>query len=1313
MKLLGDLGSNPVQAHIEMRFQRVANAPQQLETVLDDLQAQAFDPARSRVLVFVRTRRQAEETTLALKALAEERNLPWAGQVDFFHAGLDGHDRADKYEAYKSAEQPADKTVVLVATKAFGMGMDIGNIHYLYHLGPSSTFEDFLQEVGRAGRDKALRELANFKDRPIRAMCVITNEDFGKLRDLQHRSDLSWDYLARVQEQVHTYVQRFRPLATGGAAFTLPLDLGAENAGPDGVDEASTKFRLALHWLEELGRIRLGMYTPASLPLRLLDQPAYRFLTKPAERQEVEDFVAQLHASSLREGNELLLPVAELLLLAKKRRWSELIRLLYQAQQAKALHIARYLTLTITDLRQTELAAWKEKKCKAGKLPLVEAVFSLVHKLLNGVSAGKQRSIDGDEFDRWIREIGDKQFGNDSTLPHYMRRVYWDEVDRNNRKLSTNASREKLLKDWHKKRAKFALKIIRLLPHTRVQSELSHRSRHESQVVQLIYNGAQQNKAWEQPLRDLQVDLTKLLAHVVESGQPKFNYADLVLELGLEDAAPNYLSNLLFLARALGYLQSSGSLVPMGIELFLDDLATPDRRDQASKDYQVSVAFEEGLRLKELRLIALQCLANLKALDRQDAFIKRYFQCDSSEALLKLLEEYLPENHPSLAAFQKEALLKAEKNLSDQQQAVYEAPLEENMQVLAGPGSGKTHTLTLRVARLVQREKVPPEQILVLAYNRAVVVELKERLGKLFRALGYGRLIQRLHVHTFHSICRRCLGAELDGKDFDEWGEQFTEALNQDPGLLERKLGPIRYVFVDEFQDITQLRLDLLKLLAPPALARLPKGDEAAVRICVIGDPNQSIYGYERVKEYGKMSPVPYYRAFEESYAPATRYLSNNYRSYPAILAEAAKILVANEVLFAEMPQLEALRQPMHSRVYCEVLDCQAAPTDWKAKVQALLAEEYEPGKPYQQVAVMLRSNDEVFRAFNELRQTGLPADIALRIQGNNTSPLASREFHYMFESLQATPTAVLRPGFVERIAKRKDRAIAEYGLVWDTYSLELAVCLAAEFQELHEGEATYQDLQEFIQELARKDDGHFAKLYEKQYDKHLAKLGADKRRREVVLTTMHKVKGLEFDAVVIPPSLADFGFDKYKDKLADNLADLVQEERRLFYVAYTRARYRLVVLQHEREAAVAAGQVFKPEEAAQVRGYAIKEGDGKMQLYWWAQTNPFFDELHTRIFAEMKVGDSITLVNHHYDGWLLFWKSRKVGKLGLDAAAKLPDRIRLEGLLVSNIKRYTLAESLAYDAKRNKTYTDKWGPTARERGYIYAVDFAGYYQTK
>jgi ATP-dependent DNA helicase RecQ len=1293
-----------------MRFVAVANERQQLETILDDLldPAQAFDPARSRVLIFVRTRRKAEETTQALKTMAEERNLPWAGQVDFFHAGLDGIDRGDKYEAYKPAKshkagQPIrkadDETVVLVATKAFGMGMDIGNIHYLYHLGPSSTFEDFLQEVGRAGRDEAMRQRAGFvTGRPIRAMCVATRDAFDKLRGLQHSGDLSWGYLGRAQEMVHRYVARFRPVeARPTEAFPLPLDLAAEDHGEDGSAEASTKFRLALHWLEQLKRIRLGMYTPASLPILLLETPNYSRL-ELTERREVEKFVARLRASPHREGEELLLPVSELLTLSGKRRWPELTRLLYRAQRARALRIERDLTLTITELRRAELTAWRDQKnCATGRLPLVEAVFGMARQMLGPIRPGQQRSVDGNAWDELAREIADE---------HYQpRSLYWQELDRNKRELNAVDARQKLVNDWQKKRAKFALKLVRLLPHTRVQTELNRRDTSKPRVVQLIYNGEPKASQWQPVLAELQARLYKMLAHVVKADQSKFNYAELVIALGLEDAPNDTLGNLLFLARALGYLRGSGSLVPMGIELFLHDVSPPDRSDQASEDYQVSLEFEEGLRLKVLRLMALQCLANLKDPTRQDGFIKRYFQCDGSGALLKLLEEFLPENHPSLAAFQKEALVKAEQELSDEQQLVYNAPVTSNLQVLAGPGAGKTKTLTLRVARLIESNIAKPEEILVLAYNRAVVVELKDRLSTLFRALGYGRLIQGLHVHTFHSLCKRCLRGALDNHEFDEWVPLLAQALDRTPGLLDRELGRIRYVFVDEFQDITALRLRLLQRLAPP------NAGSDGIRLCVIGDPNQSIYGYERQKEGGDIDPYPYYLQFHQLYQPQTLYLSNNYRSYPHIIETAAGMLAANTVRFKKLPSLKALRQPSHDRPYCEVFDCREKSVDWKAKLQEMLGEEYEHGKPYQQVAVMLRSNDEVLRAFNALRhetsQPGraLPPDVELRIQGISTSPLVSREFNHLFQALRVNPTAVLRPGYIERFKARKEQALAEFGHVWDHYLIHLAHCLLVEFNGAHDGEeATHQELLDFIQDLARKDDGHFAKLYEK----HIATIVPGQRRREVVFTTMHKVKGLEFDAVLLPPSFATFGLNKSTGEPDANLAELVEEERRLLYVAYTRARYRLIVLNYEREYAVAAGCSYILDDNEQKKvGRVVEPGIDKLFISWGGRSQRAYDFIRNQV----KIGEPVEVVREG-SRWLIYYQGTVVGQLRGGQLKPEPESDRLLGLAVAGVACYTLEESRAYDIKHNKSFTDdNWQVPAVTRGHIYLIDFAGYYK--
>ena len=98
----------------------------------------------------------------------------------------------------------------------------------------------------------------------------------------------------------------------------------------------------------------------------------------------------------------------------------------------------------------------------------------------------------------------------------------------------------------------------------------------------------------------------------------------------------------------------------------------------------------------------------------------------------------------------------------------------------------------------------------------------------------------------------------IQNLEFDEWIPKFIEIAQYEPGIISNKLGVIRYVFVDEFQDITNERLSLLKLIL----------NSKTTFTTVIGDPNQSIYGYERVQQGGNRSPKDNYDDFAKSYNP-------------------------------------------------------------------------------------------------------------------------------------------------------------------------------------------------------------------------------------------------------------------------------------------------------------------------------------------------------------------------------------------------------------------------------------------------------------
>jgi len=92
-------------------------------------------------IIYTRTRREAEELTLFLKNNRFQN-------VDFFHAGLPSNEKEKLQKKWISSQFH-----VLVSTNAFGMGIDKDNVGFVIHLSPSSTIENYYQEIGRAGRN--------------------------------------------------------------------------------------------------------------------------------------------------------------------------------------------------------------------------------------------------------------------------------------------------------------------------------------------------------------------------------------------------------------------------------------------------------------------------------------------------------------------------------------------------------------------------------------------------------------------------------------------------------------------------------------------------------------------------------------------------------------------------------------------------------------------------------------------------------------------------------------------------------------------------------------------------------------------------------------------------------------------------------------------------------------------------------------------------------------------------------------------------------------------------------------------------------
>ena len=877
---------NPIRDHIKMSFDIVGDKSEMTSGVAEDLKRNNFNPNKSRVLIFVQTRKGTEEAVEELKKELTNNKAEYAQKVDFYHAGLDGQDREEKYEDYKNG-----KLVILIATKAFGMGMDIKNIHFIYHLGPSSTFEDFLQEVGRAGRDPDMLEAAGYSiQNPLRTKCLLTNRDFQDLKDKNHRNRIAWEEIENIRKTILQYISMFRPLAPDTEnAFPLPLDLLDQYPQFEEIFNRDTYFRVILYWLEKLERFKLGVFTPTHLPITIHeDQEDFRSISNNDERKQLKKLhtaILVYQKKSFKDFISVMVSMNFLKEAAQEKSNQKVYKLLFKAQKAKLLTIEREIKLIPTKLRTPQLKEWNSNK----SIPTIEALFDLSEKIMFASKHGDQTEFLGDKVDELINETVNNIF-----IPQ---NVFWPEIkssNNNNVIIPKEEINKSLLEDFKSTRAKFSFKAINFL------SKIQHKSiieidKHDNKAktIQLVYNGFTSSDEWLVDLKQFKTELIELIKYVsnqyFNKNKEVFNIVDLMIHLGLEEKGEDHFQKLIFISKGLGFLKGGGDLVPMGIELYIRDIKEIDTSDSNSKDSNIRKEFDETNKMKELRLLALECLSGSSESDF-DSFIKGYFKCASQSDLIQLLEEYFGNNHSKLRAFREEALKVEKEKLNPDQEKVYKAALNRNLQVIAGPGSGKTHTLTLRIARLIQEEGINPQNILVLAYNRAVVIELRERLSKLFRDLGYYKLTKSLQVHTFHSYAKKIL--RLEGDSFNEWITLFISALENKEPLVRERIGTVRYIFVDEFQDITSERLKFLKLIAKPSSAKL----------CVIGDPNQSIYGYDRLKVGDTMDPKPLYDAFKDLYKPRELNLTINYRSFPNILEQAEKLLNRNTSKIPKCP---------------------------------------------------------------------------------------------------------------------------------------------------------------------------------------------------------------------------------------------------------------------------------------------------------------------------------------------------------------------------------------------------------------------------
>lgn len=1123
-----------------------------LEKELKDVQGGA--------VVFTARRASAEEIAGFLK------DMGWV--CAHFHAGLDPGLKKEIQKAFIDGELR-----VIVATNAFGMGVDKPDVRLVIHAEIPGSLENYLQEAGRAGRDRS----------DARCILLYDEEDVETQFSLAARSRLSRQDIAEILRVLRRRSKRIKSdtvVVTAGEILTEDaMETAIEVESPD----ADTKVKTAIAWLErrrflERDENQTRVF-PASLKVASLDEVEKR-LRKANLSEEVRKQYLNLVAIILNADADEGIST-DTLMVESGLSSDECIRILHQLEELQVLS---------NDIGMTVLLRKGAKDSSQDRLRRVTRLEAGLLELLPELAPDADQ---GDWQDMHLRQLCQelRQRTECELLP--------DEL------LTLLRTMSRAFGESQAMRAMFEVRMVKR-DYLRVRlrrswaqiREIAAKRRDIAQRLLQYFLGRLPSdlKGVDLRVECRMGELTQVLKDdLVLAGRLK--NVTTALEQGLLYLHDNHV---LILDRGRTVFRSA-----MTIRLLPDEA----KRRFVQSDYE---PLWEHYREKNFQVHVIQEYARkgLAKLGDALAYVAAYFRWPKT----RFIREYFANRREILDLATTEESYR--RIVSELRHPVQERLVSEktdvNRLILAGPGSGKTRVIVHRVAYLLRVSRVPPDSIIVLTFNRAAAYEVRRRLHALVGNDAYG-----VTVLTYHALALRLTGTSLAvaaeaGQEivFDEILQRAIDLLEgnaeigDDPDeLRERLLRGYRFVLVDEYQDIDALQYRLIGALT----GRTLKDRDAKLTIMAVGDDDQNIYAFRQTN-------VEFIRRFAADYEAETEYLIENYRSTAHIISAANAVIQGSlGRLKADYPiRINHARRDQPGGGRWERLDPVAkgrvhileVPPDRNRETQVAMRElerlqALAPNADWSDFAVLGRTHAalEPVRAYCEW--AGIPYRLAETHRSGGRPELhQTREGRSLIQLLRTHKRKLLRNGALrEWVRKRFDRSA-------DNPWLELLEHCVLELEDAWRGMPI---------PVGQALDW----IYE---------YGSESRHQAVgriTLSTVHAAKGREFKHVLILDG------DDWRNGEPG-------EERRLYYVAMTRARETLTLCEaiarpnpssHELEDdefIVRTPQAEFPEPQAALNKIYVQLGLAHVDL-GFAGRKPAADPVH-RAIAMLKVGDSLDL---------------------------------------------------------------------------------------
>lgn len=693
-----------------------------------------------------------------------------------FHGKMESQEKTENQNAFLAGD-----VQIMVATSAFGMGVDKKDVGMVIHYEISDSLENYVQEAGRAGRDEN-----------ITADCYVlfNEEDLSKHFILLNQTKLNIHEIQQIWKAIK-FITKFKSSVQKSA-----LEIARQAGWDDNLKEIETRVTTAIAALEEAGYLKRNQNMPRIFANSILSKNAQEAIDKIMRSQKfskeqkitAKRIIKTLFSSKSRKQSSEDEPESRVDYISDNlgiEIWN-VIAVVNLLRDEKILADAKDLTAFI-----------KRGVSKKSSLEIAES-YRLIENFLCPLFEEQEKTFHIKELNEEAEENGCRNVtpSKIKTLLNFWAIKHW-------------------IKRYNKDYDKNHVVAISCQPKEVLKERLEKRHLLSEFVVGYLYAKSSNVKGEEEAEKEeVLVEFSVLELQEAFSKQIQLFEVKVTID-DIEDT--------LFYLSRIEAIKIEGGFLVIYNKLTIDKIEQNQRVQYKEQDYQKLSDYYDH-KVQQIHIVGEYAKKMVDDYTGALTFVDDYFQLNFPSFLSKYFKgsrgaeikrNITPKKYKQLFD-----------SLSDVQRRIIDDKNSQYIVIAAGPGSGKTKVLVHKLASLLLMEDVKHEQLLMVTFSRAAATEFKKRLIELI-----GNAAHFIDMKTFHSYCFDLLGKVGTIDRADAIIKITVQKIKSNEVEISRITKTV--LVIDEAQDMDKHEFELIKVL-------MEKNEE--MRVIAVGDDDQNIY---------------------------------------------------------------------------------------------------------------------------------------------------------------------------------------------------------------------------------------------------------------------------------------------------------------------------------------------------------------------------------------------------------------------------------------------------------------------------------------